>query len=1639
MSSHQEINSLIQKLDNLVENGVLNYIIKKIQNFIKNSDNLLKKILIDYSFLIEKDTDFMSYFIERTEKLISENVEKVINDLGQSGYLVSFMFEKDIPQKIKDTIFSFIENLNLSKSKSQNNNENYLIDLKIPGSRLLIQKMLNLLKICKIEYINKEDEYRKKKDNKKKETKTLEDVHYEKKQYLINKLWNEELLTENIFNDYSKEIIQDMFCLLFFNKISKINNNENKNQNKTQEEFLMFLYDQKIISEDLSNMRLLDKFLSFFLWIGSYHEIIFKLFEIIIKLDKYFISDNNLTIVNYLKNIYKAIVFPNEKDKEKTIEKEKVNGIFYKISESICYMIIDINIMKYKSIEDLELLCLELNEFAQIFSQFNSTLSLSLRTYYSIISIVKFIEYYKKHRGMSKNEFKNQLISFIKSINEEQEFISKNEFSKAKEKFIEQIKIVINLSYELSMKIFVNKYLQYSKYQEYKIQLVKLIFIYPKLIKYSSLFFNYIFLTQSIKPKKQIKALTEREKEESLRKFGEIKDKIGDKILTEINQVAETNEILKEILIYIFELRILSYFEDCLKTKFIQNSRRELLVGINFDYFKIACNNVNNQEYGTLKNIGMIFYFSFIRCYLEYFVKLQLQAKKEKKDLGDLSAINMHLYNIYNSPLGKMISLYISNLFIVNKEKDYFIEDYLDEEKNNNYNWKKLIITKNKKNQLFPVLNYENAKHLLFSILSKINNNKLTDDFIKSFEINDLYYLINISYNEMILKKKNDNELFESVILSKINNMKNNFNFSIKTNEKLKKLFDLISNNEFFKEEAIKSNLKLVFYILNLYVIGFAGNKINSVFSLIFSDNISFLIKIMYFDNLKNHILYIENYYMIKNYLEEKYVKEKINLPAYICCCGKWHPFPTEEKNCNCGNKIGGNNEDFMKRDNHFIIYYDEEQKKLIMKEPQNENSNVSKIPCKLLEDYKKEFILKPLLNKLSKLKQLLLTDNNVKEETITKIFIKFIFLCQVFIDYKIKEMSEEEKKREFGEVDLLGEIIKLKEQIENYLKQKNIMFDEFMNYFCDAYCTLIKSMDCTKKKEVYYTYINNNIIKRVCEEDQTFNNIETNILTDLAFEPNFKNENFKYLLTATKYPNIDELKSYIKEFFSHKHKTLPILYAFISNEKNNKEMNKLSHIETINDFINTFSEINWNLISRQKSENDEIRNYLNRNEGQQEKSPLEIQFDEFALAYNEITHIEPFNMTSDQPVKIILNDEKNKSQIYRIYEHLIEIQNKFLSKVIENYNKMESKEKEDIIIKNIISQIKQEIPIQQATKSDIFSFEVKNNIILSFEELFSFYSIKHIFNKKDDKIDYSKYSNLKFKLNMIEKELINIILTGKKMFSKKQITYKFYLDEVEEKTKKFNKFTKLYDFEEISEDDKIILSKQIEDDMNLKKIFLQNLEILINYLIKENKYQGKQSISDIKFASNLYLNQNFIQIFKNYTNLTINKLVSIYEYMEQLLWTFIANRYINKKFIGSGFINKYMDEINNFIDEENKRELKNEMLVSLLIKFICRYLPNASEEILSKDLFGTIQEINSNLSTGVQNDLLKLKTKFGIGVIYAKELTDYLEQRVKTKKRSNQQNGSNVVNNGNQNPGNNEGGQLEDGEENNSDDDRDL
>ena len=1604
MPLFQNKNSILEKLDNLLANGTLECIINKIQSSIKNSDNILRRILVNYSSLIEKDFDFISYFLDRIVFLISENVEKLIKELGKNGYLVSCLFEEEIPPKLKKTIFSFINNINISKTASSGDNlDEYLLDMKIPGSKLLFKKISNLVKNCKIDYLNIEDEYRKatkKKTDKKEKKKTLEDVYYEKKQYLKSRLWNEELLNEEIFSEYFQDILKDYFVYTFYDINTKTSLTDK------QEEFLQFLYSKKNINDNI-----LDRFLYFSLWIGSYLETITKFIEIYTKLDKYIKPEKNLeeslnlihdnqNLLDALKENYDLFSIGNEKDKEKEAEKEKVNGIFYRISETICHVLTNINNIDFDNI-DLKQFCTDLNEVAQTFTQFNSTLSLGLKGQFSFLSICKLIEFSQKN-NKDEDEFKKLLSTFIKNIYDEKCYLLKNDIYQAKKAFNEQINISINLSDELSSKIFVNKLLQYTKYEKYKFELVKSLFQFPQLIKFSSLFFNYIFLTQPIRPKRQIKKnMTDDDKNDFLNKFGEIKNLDKNIILKEINEQAENNEILKEILIYIFELRFISYFEDCQNAKLMKDKDRILiLTGLNFDYFQRACNDINSNSYGKLKNLGIIFYFAFIRCYLYYFVKLQI----EFKELGDLSRLNQNLFDISNSNLGKMIILYIAKIFIINNKKEYFLKDYLKDEERNN--WKSMILSKNEKEQLYPIDAYENSKNLLFNIWTNINNNNINDDFIKKLDISDIYYMINFGYNEMSKKIKDDN-LENSTLLIKLNEIKEGFNLEIDIKDKLNKLFEKISKLDFFNQENIKTNLKLVFNMIKLYVLGFIGCKNSLLFSSIFSDKVIYLIKIFYNENLKNQMIYLQSYYEMKKYLEEEYLIKKNLYPVYVCSCGRWYTIkdslPSETKDCECGLKIGGKNEILVERENHCAIYYNEDHKNFIETRKVGTINGKCKLKGILLKEFKDEFIHKKIIYNCANLDKLLMNYAIINDETFPSIFLKFIFLSQVFIEYIIGVTTEKEIIAEFNFNNLINDLIGLNKKIEGYIESKNINYNDFMSYSCDTLFNLLKNKDCLKEKDLLINEISN-LLKQLEEkyktdpENQVFNNIEMNILTSFTYDKEFKNPNLKYLLTAAQYPTIDQLKNAISLY---KKKPLPILNAFISLDTKNSDIGKLSHIEIINDFINSFAEENSNLISRQSSENDTIEYYLSefrKNTALDEngKSLLDIQFEKFCNSYEEIANSLPLKITGDQPVKHILNDDKIKGKetpINKLYSHLIDIQNQFLNKIIDDYNSKKNEAQENIIIKNAIEQIQKEKPIQLCTKADIFSFNVSNNIILSFDELFSFYSLKNIFNDKNDKIDYSKYSDIKFKLNMIEKELVNIILTGRKLFSQKQITYKFYLDpyQVEEKTKKFEKFTELYDRENLSDEEKAELKRQIP---NIKKIILPNLEILIFYLIQENKYIGTQKINQIKFHSNLYLDKKFIQLFNDSNKLTINKLISIYEFLEDELWDFISDRYINEEFKCIGFSNKFKKNLNDFYEEENKRELKNDMLTSLLIKFICRYLPYEPKESQSRDLFEMIREKNMNLSEKIQNELQEMKNKFGATLCDSIDIARYFVQK---------------------------------------------
>ena len=175
------------------------------------------------------------------------------------------------------------------------------------------------------------------------------------------------------------------------------------------------------------------------------------------------------------------------------------------------------------------------------------------------------------------------------------------------------------------------------------------------------------------------------------------------------------------------------------------------------------------------------------------------------------------------------------------------------------------------------------------------------------------------------------------------------------------------------------------------------------------------------------------------------------------------------------------------------------------------------------------------------------------------------------------------------------------------------------------------------------------------------------NILSQMTCKENFKNDNLKYLLIAASYPNLEELKNSI----SSNKKPLPILNTFISLDEKNSKIEKLSDIEIINEFVNSFAEKNRNLITRQLSEKDEIRKYIEFNGT--EETLIEKQFKLFCQSYEKISICIPKKISTDLLVKNILNDDKikgNETPINKLYSHLIEIQNEILNKFIKNYKK---------------------------------------------------------------------------------------------------------------------------------------------------------------------------------------------------------------------------------------------------------------------------------------------------------------------------------------------------------------------------------
>ena len=311
-------------------------------------------------------------------------------------------------------------------------------------------------------------------------------------------------------------------------------------------------------------------------------------------------------------------------------------------------------------------------------------------------------------------------------------------------------------------------------------------------------------------------------------------------------------------------------------------------------------------------------------------------------------------------------------------------------------------------------------------------------------------------------------------------------------------------------------------------------------------------------------------------------------------------------------------------------------------------------------------------------------------------------------------------------------------------------------------------------------------------------------------------------------------------------------------------------------------------------------------------------------------------------------------------YQNLIEWQNTFLDLII-------SKNNLNGVLNSYISQLEQQINIQEATKDEIINIDKKTYQDL--EGLINSSSIRNIFSKDNNNITYKNYNDIIYNYDYIEEELGKLILPGLKKFKHDEIKFVSYLYEGfrgADKSSILTQYNMKYQEKSLSEDEKQILSELIKN--NNVKLFnevFSSLQILMNEIIKEN-YDQETLIFDIieKLPNYIILNKELIDLLRRtkeqYMNekiFTINSLVPTFEYFEALCWPQISKNILEDyTLILSEESKKHV--LDYFKKNENQKKIINVQEFTFALR-----------RLISRNLAGSRQEIDikSDLELGLQ------------------------------------------------------------------------
>ena len=1001
----------------------------------------------------------------------------------------------------------------------------------------------------------------------------------------------------------------------------------------------------------------------------------------------------------------------------------------------------------------------------------------------------------------------------------------------------------------------------------------------------------------------------------------------------------------------------IAYIKNYLKkfAEFINYNKNKRILNLEEIVNALLCQ-INSKKIFSLK----IFFFKCLynnenKNYLEFIESIKnkddiqkllthdefsnLFVVKEKNHSYNYSFLNIDSFDIYNT-LNNIIDINIDNIEASPNFKD--ICNYT----NNNNNFKGFDL-------LYNVLV---NKYLLDLYGNANNNEELSTKANKIFN----------KFNRMNVNLHNNSQTL-------INYFINKSLFISKVLPKLKQ-----RNND--NIDAINSDQIYILLFCAKLVISLQISN-NNIFSLFYANK---NVKNTLIDFLKNNYIpgafqekneFIDSYYEIESHLRNQPSDNAI----YICSCGKYYiippcGFPVQTSKCvKCNLTIGGRNHRLERRPNHYRIFLNEQSKiKEFKKTFADKHMNY-----KYLDDFKRE-IIDPLLNTPSKgigkmTKEIInKTGSNIRNINELSFRVMNLVLCSHLLISHILDILDNKDMSDFFSEEtscfenILDNWAKISEllnkiQINNIQIYMNVIYQRLIEIYSGHNINDINTVQGRDniEKEINLFINDANTIKEQIKIYERYNqniinsspNNISSIIQELYPKEFYSNEEeypfFKYLYYYN-YPNINNLYNIIESNANYKSK-YPLTYNILKyNTDNKKEIELLKYIPKINKKLNHLIHSYSYKISRDEALKQLIKDEYKKKENNlfiinnKKTKDVKEYIDDIVKLFRKFKNIELQwgchklkQMDLDQKsslASILLDDNEPGYYLSSIYKKLIEYQNLFLDNII-NCNAQNG------LLHCFVKQLNNEIMVQDAGFNEIIKldFEGNNNNLKLFSSLDEL-----IFINTTKVINYNKFN---YELDEIETELGNIILPGIRKFKSSDDELRFIIYMFEgyrgKNSKILTNFNEKYPPQELNHQEKAILNKFIQNNENDDyKTFLFSIQLLIDYIQKAGKEENMK-ISEVirNMPDQININENVKYFFSN-LEITINKLVRIFELFEYLCWDQIKDNLLDE-FMKQIDEDKKETIIKYFKKNEDKKDnyITKLELASAVRKFISRYL----------------------------------------------------------------------------------------------------